>query len=117
MEEEMEEEELEAGIESVDSLSRYHVISSVLYMWGNCAKLGTLYIWIFHVTVKNMLLVLRFQFFILMINLIVHSTPTGVETPDVIDLRKQQRKEADRPADRPLYTVSSYLGFITFLRQ
>ncbi|KAI6703794.1 hypothetical protein NL676_012930 [Syzygium grande] len=29
------------------------------------------------------------------------STPTGVETPDVIDLRKQQRKEADRP----LYTV------------
>ncbi|XP_038890808.1 splicing factor 3B subunit 2 [Benincasa hispida] len=25
------------------------------------------------------------------------STPTGVETPDVIDLRKQQRKEPDRP--------------------
>ena len=42
----MEEEELEAGIQSVDSLS---------------------------------------------------STPTGVETPDVIDLRKQQRKEPERP--------------------
>ncbi|XP_073225537.1 uncharacterized protein [Cicer arietinum] len=25
------------------------------------------------------------------------STPTGVETPDVIDLRKQQRKEPERP--------------------
>ncbi|CAH9059878.1 unnamed protein product [Cuscuta europaea] len=25
------------------------------------------------------------------------STPTGVETPDVIDLRKQQRKEPDKP--------------------
>lgn len=45
-EEEMGEEELEDGIQSVDSLS---------------------------------------------------STPTGVETPDVIDLRKQQRKEPDRP--------------------
>lgn len=30
------------------------------------------------------------------------STPTGVETPDVIDLRKQQRKEPERP----LYQVS-----------
>uniref|UniRef100_A0A1S3DWP8 Splicing factor 3B subunit 2 n=2 Tax=Cicer arietinum TaxID=3827 RepID=A0A1S3DWP8_CICAR len=27
----------------------------------------------------------------------VFSTPTGVETPDVIDLRKQQRKEPERP--------------------
>ncbi|XP_045820737.1 splicing factor 3B subunit 2-like [Trifolium pratense] len=43
---EMEEDELEDGIQSVDSLS---------------------------------------------------STPTGVETPDVIDLRKQQRKEPERP--------------------
>jgi hypothetical protein len=25
------------------------------------------------------------------------STPTGVETPDVIDLRKSQRKESDKP--------------------
>lgn len=25
------------------------------------------------------------------------STPTGVETPDVIDLRKQQRKEPEKP--------------------
>lgn len=32
------------------------------------------------------------------------STPTGVETPDVIDLRKQQRKEPDRP----LYQVIIY---------
>lgn len=32
----------------------------------------------------------------------VFSTPTGVETPDVIDLRKQQRKEPERP----LYQVS-----------
>jgi hypothetical protein len=30
------------------------------------------------------------------------STPTGVETPDVIDLRKQQRKEPEKP----LYQVS-----------
>lgn len=30
------------------------------------------------------------------------STPTGVETPDVIDLRKQQRKDTERP----LYQVS-----------
>lgn len=34
-----------------------------------------------------------------------------METPDVIDLRKQQRKEADRP----LYTVSSYFAFYHFL--
>uniref|UniRef100_A0A803LPT9 PSP proline-rich domain-containing protein n=1 Tax=Chenopodium quinoa TaxID=63459 RepID=A0A803LPT9_CHEQI len=27
----------------------------------------------------------------------VHGTPTGVETPDVIDLRKQQRKEPEKP--------------------
>ncbi|XP_052183349.1 uncharacterized protein LOC127795607 [Diospyros lotus] len=46
VEELIEEEELEAGIQSVDSLS---------------------------------------------------STPTGVETPDVIDLRKQQRKEPEKP--------------------
>lgn len=31
------------------------------------------------------------------------STPTGVETPDVIDLRKQQRKEPEKP----LYQVSA----------
>ncbi|KAE9449546.1 hypothetical protein C3L33_18551, partial [Rhododendron williamsianum] len=31
------------------------------------------------------------------------STPTGVETPDVIDLRKQQRKEPEKP----LYQVST----------
>ncbi|PPD82196.1 hypothetical protein GOBAR_DD20868 [Gossypium barbadense] len=28
---------------------------------------------------------------------VLPSTPTGVETPDVIDLRKQQRKEPERP--------------------
>ncbi|XP_048539779.1 splicing factor 3B subunit 2-like [Triticum urartu] len=33
------------------------------------------------------------------------STPTGVETPDVIDLRKQQRKESERPTDKQLYQV------------
>ncbi|PWA88316.1 splicing factor 3B subunit 2 [Artemisia annua] len=27
----------------------------------------------------------------------IFSTPTGVETPDVIDLRKQQRKEPEKP--------------------
>lgn len=32
------------------------------------------------------------------------STPTGVETPDVIDLRKQQRKEPEKP----LYQVSVF---------
>ncbi|XP_020571881.1 splicing factor 3B subunit 2 [Phalaenopsis equestris] len=31
------------------------------------------------------------------------STPTGVETPDVIDLRKQQRKEPEK--EKPLYQV------------
>ncbi|CAK9181774.1 unnamed protein product [Ilex paraguariensis] len=30
-------------------------------------------------------------------SIIVLSTPTGVETPDVIDLRKQQRKEPEKP--------------------
>jgi splicing factor 3B subunit 2 len=33
------------------------------------------------------------------------STPTGVETPDVIDLRKQQRKEPEKQVERPLYQV------------
>lgn len=33
-----------------------------------------------------------------------------METPDVIDLRKTQRKEAE-PADRPLYTVRTLLHF------
>ncbi|RWW81867.1 hypothetical protein BHE74_00009702 [Ensete ventricosum] len=32
------------------------------------------------------------------------STPTGVETPDVIDLRKQQRKEPEKP----LYQVNKF---------
>ena len=39
------------------------------------------------------------------------STPTGVETPDVIDLRKQQRKDPERP----LYQVShNYLILVLF---
>ena len=33
-----------------------------------------------------------------------YSTPTGVETPDVIDLRKQQRKEPEKP----LYQVRHF---------
>jgi splicing factor 3B subunit 2 len=32
----------------------------------------------------------------------LNRTPTGVETPDVIDLRKTQRKEPEKP----LYHVS-----------
>jgi len=32
-------------------------------------------------------------------------TPAGMETPDVIDLRKTQRKDAEPQPDRPLYTV------------
>lgn len=39
--------------------------------------------------------------------LVDFSTPTGVETPDVIDLRKQQRKEPERP----LYQVSVSFDF------
>lgn len=39
------------------------------------------------------------------------STPTGVETPDVIDLRKLQRKETDKQAERPLYQVSRCLWY------
>ncbi|CAN6181675.1 unnamed protein product, partial [Urochloa humidicola] len=35
----------------------------------------------------------------------ISSTPTGVETPDVIDLRKLQRKEPEKQAERPLYQV------------
>ena len=31
------------------------------------------------------------------------STPTGVETPDVIDLRKQQRKEPEKPLYQVIY--------------
>lgn len=38
----------------------------------------------------------------------VFSTPTGVETPDVIDLRKQQRKEPERP----LYQVSLFTSVL-----
>lgn len=38
----------------------------------------------------------------------LYSTPTGVETPDVIDLRKQQRKEPEKP----LYQVIAlYVAF------
>ncbi|KAI4982878.1 hypothetical protein ZWY2020_023370 [Hordeum vulgare] len=33
------------------------------------------------------------------------STPTGVETPEVIDLWKQQRKESERPTDKQLYQL------------
>lgn len=32
-----------------------------------------------------------------LISISLFSTPTGVETPDVIDLRKQQRKEPEMP--------------------
>jgi len=39
------------------------------------------------------------------------STPTGVETPDVIDLRKQQRKEPERP----LYQVSQSILLLFFV--
>ncbi|CAL4966231.1 unnamed protein product [Urochloa decumbens] len=35
----------------------------------------------------------------------ISSTPTGVETPDVIDLRKLQRKEPEKQAEHPLYQV------------
>ncbi|OEL23831.1 Splicing factor 3B subunit 2 [Dichanthelium oligosanthes] len=35
----------------------------------------------------------------------ISSTPTGVETPDVIDLRKLQRKEPEKQAERALYQV------------
>ena len=41
------------------------------------------------------------------------STPTGVETPDVIDLRKQQRKEPERP----LYQVSNVISKMYVLCQ
>ncbi|KAE8780509.1 Splicing factor 3B subunit 2 [Hordeum vulgare] len=39
------------------------------------------------------------------------STPTGVETPEVIDLWKQQRKESERPTDKQLYQVRASLQF------
>uniref|UniRef100_A0A0D9VMY4 PSP proline-rich domain-containing protein n=1 Tax=Leersia perrieri TaxID=77586 RepID=A0A0D9VMY4_9ORYZ len=35
----------------------------------------------------------------------ISSTPTGVETPDVIDLRKLQRKEPERQTEKQLYQV------------
>lgn len=39
------------------------------------------------------------------INYAISSTPTGVETPDVIDLRKLQRKEPERQTEKQLYQV------------
>lgn len=41
---------------------------------------------------------------------LLFSTPTGVETPDVIDLRKQQRKEPEKP----LYQVCINLCLTQF---
>ncbi|KAF8691804.1 hypothetical protein HU200_040206 [Digitaria exilis] len=35
----------------------------------------------------------------------ISSTPTGVETPDVIDLRKLQRKEPEKQTEKQLYQV------------
>lgn len=95
VEESDEEEELEDGIQSVDSLSRYCTLCiSVLY---NSSLHHQLYL----------LLLTLFPKLIYMINLfnliLFCSTPTGVETPDVIDLRKQQRKEPEKP----LYQVSN----------
>jgi hypothetical protein len=40
------------------------------------------------------------------------STPTGVETPDVIDLRKQQRKEPERPLYQVSFTIQNCLSFM-----
>lgn len=47
------------------------------------------------------------QFYVLSNVSFLCSTPTGVETPDVIDLRKQQRKEPEKP----LYQVIFYLSW------
>lgn len=46
-----------------------------------------------------------------MLLLFMFSTPTGVETPDVIDLRKQQRKEPEKP----LYQVKAVAFFFDFM--
>ncbi|XP_058196755.1 uncharacterized protein LOC131312791 isoform X2 [Rhododendron vialii] len=43
------------------------------------------------------------------------STPTGVETPDVIDLRKQQRKEPEKPLYQVLEEKEERIGQGTLL--
>lgn len=40
------------------------------------------------------------------------STPTGVETPDVIDLRKQQRKEPEKPLYQVSTSIRDMISFI-----
>jgi hypothetical protein len=39
---------------------------------------------------------------------VITSTPTGIETPDAIDLRKQQRKEPERQTEKQLYQVNFF---------
>ncbi|EPS67905.1 hypothetical protein M569_06869, partial [Genlisea aurea] len=74
-EDQVEEEELQDGIKSVDSLSRFFSCNCFLRFSHRGFYSSRIYIYA----------------------CLSLSTPTGVETPDVIDLRKQQRKEPDRP--------------------
>ncbi|RWW90085.1 hypothetical protein BHE74_00000767 [Ensete ventricosum] len=85
-EEEMEEEELEAGIQSVDSLSRFFLASFFSSSFEIYPWFITSFVHLLKITAS------------------LFSTPTGVETPDVIDLRKQQRKEPEKP----LYQVNKF---------
>lgn len=73
MEEEIEEEELEAGIESVDSLSRYHVIHLFFTCGQLCRTKDSLQLDIPSGRAKTCCYYLGLSFFvILMINMIVH---------------------------------------------
>ena len=53
-------------------------------------------------------------FFVLLFFFPFPSTPTGVETPDVIDLRKQQRKEPEKPLYQVRVSVFVVLIFIYY---
>ena len=60
---------------------------------------------------SNTLISTTFEVSFLNVFVRLYSTPTGVETPDVIDLRKQQRKEPEKP----LYQVIALYVACCFL--
>jgi len=69
-----------------------------------CGLIWEEFFFFFSFVVVDDVLFLSSHLLILFLCIFHLSTPTGVETPDVIDLRKQQRKEPERP----LYQVSIF---------
>lgn len=98
------EEDLEDGMTSVDTLSTY--VFKALFLLGCFTEMSwTLWPllccsqnWVAHATT----IVFEDILWLQAASISLNRTPTGVETPDVIDLRKTQRKEPEKP----LYHVS-----------